>query len=171
MVDMQMRAEHVVHLVVADAERLKFVAPALLAGEIERRRMALVLAGAGIDQDDVVRRAHHKGLVGDDHQPQRGIKHLRLHRWQMMLEHRLVIGREEILRPPPRAFAFDHRVDGDIADSELFHFFVPSISTFVIPGRRRRVGATRRSMVASPESITTTEVMDSGPTPRGRVPE
>src|SRR4051794_5403987 len=39
----------------------------------------------------------------------------------MTLEHRLVIGREEILRPPPRPFAFDHRVDGDVADSELFH--------------------------------------------------
>src|ERR1700754_4036791 len=39
-----------------------------------------------------------------------------------MPENRLVIGREEILRPPPRALAFDHRVDGDIADTELFHF-------------------------------------------------
>jgi hypothetical protein len=28
----------------------KLVAPALLAGKIERRRMALVLAGAGVDR-------------------------------------------------------------------------------------------------------------------------
>jgi hypothetical protein len=37
-------------------------------------------------------------------------------------ERRLVIGREEILRPPPRTLAFDHRIDGDVADPDLFHF-------------------------------------------------
>src|SRR4051812_31690685 len=39
----------------------------------------------------------------------------------MMLEYGLVIGRKEILRPAPRTFALDHRVDGDIADPELLH--------------------------------------------------
>src|SRR4051812_35457445 len=51
----------------------------------------------------------------------------------MMPEHRLVIGREEILRPPPRPVALDHRVDGDVADSQLFHC-CPLISNTVIPG-------------------------------------
>jgi hypothetical protein len=38
---MKMRAEHIIDFVVADAEREQLVAPALLAGKIERRRMAL----------------------------------------------------------------------------------------------------------------------------------
>jgi hypothetical protein len=37
----------------------------------------------------------------------------------------VIIGREKILRPPPRALAFNHRVDGDVADPELFHFLRP----------------------------------------------
>src|ERR1700692_1362014 len=39
----------------------------------------------------------------------------------MMLEHGIVIGREEILRPPPRTLALDHRIDGDVADPDLLH--------------------------------------------------
>jgi hypothetical protein len=48
-----MGAEHIVHHLVADPEREQLVTPALLAGKIERRRMTLVLAGAGVDQDRV----------------------------------------------------------------------------------------------------------------------
>src|SRR5579871_6463568 len=51
MIDMEMRAEHVIDLVESDPEREQLVAPALLAGEIERRRMSLVLAGTGVDED------------------------------------------------------------------------------------------------------------------------
>ena len=116
MVDMKMRAEHIVDVVVSDAEREQLVAPALLARKIERRRMALVLAGAGVDQDRVVRRADHEGLIGYQHHSQRRVEHLRLHRVQVTFEGGLVIGREEILRPPPRTLAFNHRVDGDVAD-------------------------------------------------------
>ena len=83
--------------------------------------MALVLAGAGVHQNGMVRGANDKRLVGDDHQPERRVVHLRLHGRQMMLEDGVVIGREEILRPPPRAFAFDHRIDGDVADLKLLH--------------------------------------------------
>ena len=83
--------------------------------------MALVLAGAGVDQDGVARRADHKGLVGDHHHPERGVEHLRLHAGQMMPENGLVIGRKEILRPPPRPLPLDDRVDGDVADPELLH--------------------------------------------------
>jgi hypothetical protein len=83
--------------------------------------MALVLAGAGIDQDGVARRADHKSLIGDHHHPKRRVEHLGLHAGEMMLEHLLIIGREEILRPPPWPRALDHRVDGDIADPELLH--------------------------------------------------
>jgi len=43
-------------------------------------------------------------------------------------EYGLVIGREEILRPPPRAFAFNHRVNGDVADPDLPHSSSPSIA-------------------------------------------
>ena len=121
MVDMKMRAKDIVDLVVSDAEREQLVAPALLARKIEWRRMTLVLAGAGVHQDGVMRRPDHEGLVGYHHHSQRGIEHLRLHRGQVTLEDGLVIGREEVLRPPPRAFTLNHRVDGDVADPELPH--------------------------------------------------
>ena len=83
MVDVKMGAEHVVDLVVSDAEREQLVAPALLAGKIEWRRMALVLAGAGVHQDGMARRPDHEGLVGDDDHAQRRVEHFRLHRRQM----------------------------------------------------------------------------------------
>jgi hypothetical protein len=44
----------------------------------------------------------------------------------MMLENGLVIGREEVLRPPPRPLPLDHRIDGDIADPDLLHGFSPN---------------------------------------------
>jgi hypothetical protein len=44
----------------------------------------------------------------------------------MMPEHGVVIGRKEILRPPPRTFTLDHRIDGDIADPDLLHGFRPA---------------------------------------------
>src|SRR6266850_3079555 len=125
MVDMEMGAENIIYLVVSDAERKQLVAPALLAGKIERRRMTLVLAGAGIHQDRVAWRADHEGLVGDHHHSQRLVEHLRLHRRQVTLEDGLIIGREEILRPPPRPFALNHRVNGDVPDPDLSHLVPP----------------------------------------------
>ncbi len=41
----------------------------------------------------------------------------------MMFEDGIVIGREKILRPPPRAFALDHSINGDVADPDLLHRF------------------------------------------------
>ncbi|GCC48700.1 hypothetical protein chiPu_0032795, partial [Chiloscyllium punctatum] len=90
-VDMQMGAEHVVDLLIGDAEREQLVAPALLARKVERRRVPLVLAGAGVDQDGVARRPHHEGLVGDHHHAAGGIEDFGLHRFQVMLEHGVVI--------------------------------------------------------------------------------
>src|SRR6185437_9621840 len=154
-VDVQMRAEDVVDLVVGDAEGEELVAPALLAREIERRRMTLVLAGAGVDQDGVAWRAHHEGLVGDEHLAGGGVEDLRLHAGQMMLEHSIVIGGKEVLRPAPRPLAFDHRIDGDIADPKLLHDFLPPLS-----GKRS----------GSPTSIQATrlQLSSASPAPRGR---
>src|SRR5260370_27566447 len=148
MVDMKVGAEHLVDLRVADAEREQLVAPALLARKIERRWMALVLDGTGVDQDGVARRADHEGLVGDDHHAERGVEHLRLHAGQMMLENGLVKGREEILRPPPRPLALDHRVDGDVADPDLLHFSFRSRFLRQRSGRHRGVkpGAAMRNV-------------------------
>src|SRR5471030_2345144 len=87
--------------------------------------MALVLAGAGVDQDDVMRRSDYEGLVRNDHLSQRRVENLRLHRGQMTVEYRSIVHREEILRPPPRPFALDHRIDGDVADPDLPHFRFP----------------------------------------------
>ena len=66
-------------------------------------------------------RPYHEGLVGDIHHAERGVIELRLHAGQMMLEDGIVIGGKEILRPPPRPLALDYRIDGDVADPDLFH--------------------------------------------------
>jgi hypothetical protein len=50
------------------------------------------------------------------------------------LEDGLVIGRKEILRPPPRTLALDHRIDGGIADPELPHFSPPGIIGISVAG-------------------------------------
>src|SRR5690606_23331018 len=50
MIDVQMRAEHVVDALEADAEGEQLLAPSLLAGKVERWRVPLVLAGACIDE-------------------------------------------------------------------------------------------------------------------------
>src|ERR1700730_787291 len=124
MVDMKVGAEHIVDLVVGDTERKQLVPPALLAGKIERRRMTLVLAGAGVHQDGVAWRSNHEGLVCDDHHAQRRIEYFRLHGRQVTFEGGLVIGWKEILRPPPWALTFNHRIDGDVAAPDLFHFLL-----------------------------------------------
>jgi len=126
MVDVQVGAEHVIHLLVGDAEREQLVAPARLTGKIERRRMALVFACAGIDQNGVARRADDKGLIGDHHRAQACVEHLGLRAGEVMPEHRLIVSREEILRPSPRPLALDDSVDGNVADPELLHgWFAP----------------------------------------------
>ena len=57
MVDVQVSAEHVIDLLEADAQSEQLVPPALLAGKVERRRMAFVLTGASVDQNGMMRRA------------------------------------------------------------------------------------------------------------------
>jgi hypothetical protein len=109
----------------------------LLAGKIERRRMPLVLAGAGVHQDRVMRGSDHESLVGNDHHSQRLVENLRLHGGQVTSEYGLVIGREEVLRPPPRAFAFNYRIDGDITDPDLPHFCFPRNCRASIVGANR----------------------------------
>jgi hypothetical protein len=42
----------------------------------------------------------------------------------MMLEDSFVIGRKEVLRPPPWPFPLDHGIDGDVAYPDLLHFIV-----------------------------------------------
>ena len=115
MVDMQVGAEDVVDILEAQPLGGEAVQPGLLR-KIHRRRVALVLAGAGIDQDGVLRRAHHEGLVGDDHPPGRRVEHHRVQRCQVLRPDRLVIGREHLGRPAPGAVALDDAGDADVAD-------------------------------------------------------
>src|SRR5690349_15420189 len=60
-------------------------------------------------------------------------------------EHALVIGREKILRPPPRPFPLDHRIDRDVADPELLHDYIALLLSIYASGRPalRRPSATR----------------------------
>jgi hypothetical protein len=79
--------------------------------------------------DGIAWRAHDKGLIGNDHHAELGVEHFRLHAGQVMLEYGIVIGGEEVLRPARRSLAFDHRVDGDVADPKLLHRFLPLFQT------------------------------------------
>jgi hypothetical protein len=72
----------------------------------------------------------------------------------MMPEYRVVIGREEILRPPPRPLALDHRVDGDVADPELLHgCFTPAFL-------RQRIGRPEQVQAEGSNAKSTTEISD-----------
>src|SRR5690606_18358747 len=112
MIDVQMRAEHVVDALEADAEGEQLLAPSLLAGKVERWRVPLVLAGACIDEYRVPRRSHHEGLIRHHHHAGCGVKRLRLHRRQMTLEDGPVERPKKVLGTSPRPLALDHRVDG-----------------------------------------------------------
>ena len=76
-------------------------------------------ASLGIHQNGVARRADDKSLIRDEHLPRVGVEHFWLHHLQMLLEGGLIVGRKEILRPSPWPFAFNHSVNGDVADSDL----------------------------------------------------
>lgn len=54
-----------------------------------------------------------------------------------MLEYGLVIGREEVLWAPPWALAFNHGVDGDVADPDLPHSSSLSIAGASVTGTYR----------------------------------
>ena len=125
MVDVQVGAEHVVDRLEAQARRLELIEVALLR-EIHRRGIALILAGAGVDQDRVMRRAHHEGLVGDDHHPRRRIEHHRIQRIQMLGSHHRIIGREHVGGFAPGAIALDNAGDRHVADCQGLHPVVPS---------------------------------------------
>jgi hypothetical protein len=83
--------------------------------------------GAGVDQDRVARRSHHEGLAGDDIMPSAASKTAGSIEGKMLVEGGLIMGRQEILRPPPRTFPFNHRIDGDVADPDLPHFVSPTV--------------------------------------------
>ena len=78
--------------------------------------MALVLAGAGVDQDRVLGRAHDKGLVGDVHPAGHGIEHHGVQFGEVPAANRRIVSREHVLRFPPWSVPFDDAGDGDVAD-------------------------------------------------------
>src|SRR3546814_20013614 len=126
-----MRAEDVVDILEADAEREQLAPPALLAGKVERRRMSLVLACAGVDQHGVPRRAHHESLVGHHHLAGRGVEDLRLHRRHIPLEGPPFQSREYVLRPPPLPVPLHHRLPNTLLSAIIvplfFYFSFPLI--------------------------------------------
>src|ERR1700730_15213780 len=121
MVDVQMCAEHIIYVVEFEPGITESVEPRLL-WEVHRRRIALVLAGAGVHQDRSLRRAHDVCLVGD-HQASRGrIKHLRIEFGKISPSGVRVIGGKHVLWPPPWSVPLDDAGDGDVADLKGAHF-------------------------------------------------
>src|SRR5690606_5668936 len=127
MIDVQMRAEHVVDALEADAEGEQLLAPSLLAGKVERWRVPLVLAGACFDEYRVPRRSHHEGLIRHYHHAWCGVGRHRLPPRQMPPEDGSVGRPKSVLRTWPRAPVLAHRVDGDVADPDLAHPLLPSV--------------------------------------------
>jgi hypothetical protein len=66
MVDMQMRTEYIIDVFEAQAGGRQTVEPGLFR-KVHRRRIAFVLAGAGIYEHRVPGRTHDIGLISDDH--------------------------------------------------------------------------------------------------------
>ena len=120
MVDVQVGAKHVVDVVEPQTGGGEAVEPRLL-GKVEWRRIALVFAGAGVDQDDVLGRPHHEGLIGDHHASGRRVEYCRIELGEMAPADVGVIGGEHVLRPPPRPVALDDAGNGDVADLERPH--------------------------------------------------
>src|SRR6204780_3675532 len=92
-VEMQMRAEDVRDVLQAQARGVEIVEPGLL-GKVVRGRIAFVLAGARIDQDDVPWRAHEERLVGDHHAAAGGIEHDGVEFGEMSTPNFWIVGRE-----------------------------------------------------------------------------
>ena len=115
-----MGAEHVVDGIERQAECMETVEPGLLR-KIHRRRIALVLARAGVDQDGVLRRAHHEGPVGDDEHSGCGVEYDRVHLREMAVADHRIECRKHVLGLSPRAVALDDAVDRHVADLDFPH--------------------------------------------------
>ena len=124
MVEVEMGAEDVGDIFESEARGVETVEPRSL-GEVVRRRIALVLAGAGVDEDRVFRRSHEEGLVGDDHLAARRIEHGGIELGEMPASKLRVVSREHRLGRAPRAVALDEARDDDVADGEGSDAFLP----------------------------------------------
>ena len=120
MIDVEMRAEHVVDVLELEAGGAKALEPGRLR-EVHRRGVALVLAGAGVDEDRVLGRAHDEGLVGDHHLAGGLIEHPRLELGDVPLAELRVVVREHVLRPAPRPVALDDARDRHVSDRQAAH--------------------------------------------------
>jgi len=90
-------------------------------GKIHRRGVALVLAGAGVDQDGVVRCADNEGLVGDHHSVRCGVVNHRVQGREVGAADLRRIGGEHRLGRAPGAVAFDDGRDRDVTNPGLLH--------------------------------------------------
>ena len=84
MVDVQVGAKHVVDVLEPQARGRESVEPGFLR-KVHGRRVTFVLAGAGVDQDRVLGRAHDEGLIGHHHLAGRRIKHFPIKLREMAL--------------------------------------------------------------------------------------
>ena len=125
-IDVEMRAEHVVDVLEPEAGGAKALEPGRLR-EVHRRGIALVLAGAGVDEDRVPGRAHDEGLVGDHHLAGGLIEHPRLKLGDVPLAELRVVVREHVLRPAPRPVALDDARDRHVSDRQAAHAPPPPV--------------------------------------------
>src|SRR6516164_10096187 len=120
MVDVQMRAHHVVDVVYRDAGgREAFLEAVALEHVPERpRRTRLVVADARIDQDGVLRRPYDKALYAQ-HQPAAGrIDEGRLQPGEILLKQLPGERREEFHYVEERPLLLDHRNDGNVLERD-----------------------------------------------------
>jgi hypothetical protein len=120
MIDVQMRAKDVIDVLEAQAFGGEAVEPRLFR-KIHRWRIALVLAGAGIDQNCVFGGAHDVSLIGDHHFARRRIEHFAIEIGEMAADLRIVFWKH-FLRCAPRAVPLDDAGNRNVANRELVHF-------------------------------------------------
>src|SRR5271170_3400862 len=158
MVNVQVRAEHVVDVLEPQTSRPEAVEPGLL-WEVHRRRIALVLAGAGVDQDRVLGRSQDVGLISDYHAPGRRIENLRIEFCEMASASIRVIDGEHVLWPPPRPVSFDDARNSDVADLKRSHT-VPTqyVVVWLSPGRLSPAGCCVRHSDQSAHFVAITAI-------------
>ena len=143
-VEMEMRAEDVGDVLKPESRRTEIVEPGLL-GEVIGRGEALVLAGAGVDQNCMPGRTHEKRLVGDHHPSACGVEHDRVESGQVFTPDLGIIGREHGLGRPPRTVALDQAGDRDLAELQRLHKRSPRGVVFASPSPTDGAGARWRN--------------------------
>ncbi len=119
MIRMQVRAEHVINILVPQPRGLQrqLVLPPLPLMPVTHMRQGLVVPNTGIDQNIMVRRAHHVALKGHD-RPVVRVQRIRRQPAPVLRQHLLAQLRQHLPQAERRAGDLHNAVNGQIASGK-----------------------------------------------------